>query len=47
MSDRHLAVRGNEGLKASREKKMELEQKRRIRINEFKNRKLSTKCNRK
>ncbi|AUB35404.1 hypothetical protein COO91_01284 [Nostoc flagelliforme CCNUN1] len=46
-SDRHLAVRGNKGLKALREKKMELEQKRRIRINEFTNSKLSTKSNRK
>jgi hypothetical protein len=46
-SDRHLAVRENEGLKALREKKMELEQKRRIRINEFINSKLSIKDNRK
>ena len=46
-SDRHLVVRGNEGLKASREKKMELEHKGKIRINEFTNRKLSSKGNRK
>ncbi|MEH1793213.1 hypothetical protein, partial [Nostoc sp.] len=35
------------GLKALREKKMELEQKRRIRINKFTNSKLSTNGNRK